>query len=129
VNANVPYLYLSFTVSHLVHLVALVVWAVLYPKTFFPDLQLYATVSGAILYGFIALIAYQAWRGRSTTPLTLTRLARAGLYFLWLAFLVSFITRAQGRPTYIILAVLSVVALVIRLSPIVFRPNEGKNDA
>lgn len=110
-----PAIFLSFAVSHLVHLTALIIWAALFPSSFFADFHVVPVLFGACLYGVIMVIALRALRSWPIGQLRLTRFETLGMYFLWAAFALAFVARAWGSVIYLLFAIAALAALGLRL--------------
>jgi hypothetical protein len=111
---NRRYLGVSFAVSHLIHLVAII--ALAYAA---PDFQLaHATlIGGGLAYVFIAAMTATsfdrsaAWLG----PRAWRTLHSAGVYYIWFIFFISYAPRAAQSIAYVPLALILVAALGIRV--------------
>jgi DMSO/TMAO reductase YedYZ heme-binding membrane subunit len=111
---NRRYLGVSFAVSHLLHLIA-----ILELRRIDPTFEITATTIafGGLAYVFIAAMAATsfdrtaAWLG----PRRWRRLHTAGVYYIWGIFALSYLPRAVGSMAYAPVAVVVVAALVLRL--------------
>ena len=119
--ANRRYVGVSFAVSHLAHLLAILAltgWSV---RGFFTKAGLVAGVFGGLGYVFIAAMASTsfdrtaAWLG----PRRWQRLHTTGVYYLWFIFFVSFAPRvtAEQALVYSPITLVLVAALALRLWP------------
>ncbi len=121
--ANRRYLGVSFAVSHLLHLCAILAlydWSI---RRFFVETGVAASVFGGIGYLFVLAMALTsfdrtaAWLG----PRRWARLHTLGVYYLWLIFALSYVPRAfVESPAYAPLAAGVIATLVLRL---VYRPG------
>src|SRR5207237_10483086 len=115
---NRRFLGVSFAVSHGVHALGIVGFALLDPLQFHAHVQ--SPVPGLIGYLFIVLITATsfdrsaAWIGRRNWKIVHT----VGAHYLWLAFVIAFGKRALADPFYwpflIVLLAIMVVRLVAR---------------
>ncbi|GAA0764703.1 hypothetical protein LRH25_09925 [Ideonella azotifigens] len=116
---NRRHLGLAFAVSHTVHLAAILGFANLDPAGFHQASSLGNQITGGIAYGFIALMALSssdtvaAWLGRKTWG----RLHTAGIYYLWISFMVTFGKRIPTSASYAVPVVILLLALAFRLWP------------
>jgi len=108
-------MFLAFAAAHAGHLIALVLWAALFPASFFADRPIVPLVAGALLYVVIGRLALRAWRCLADGRLRLTRMQVVGLYALWAVFAAAFMSRAGDSGVRRLLAGAALVALVLRL--------------
>lgn len=115
---NRRYLGLSFATSHLIHAAAIVALARLDPALFWRLSNPGSIVSGGIVYVFIlALAATSSDRAvRGLGPRAWRRLHGAGVWVIWLGFMVTFGKRVPVHPAYALALVLLVGALIARLA-------------
>src|SRR5260221_8938817 len=108
---NASPIFLAFGFSHFVHLVALVLWASLFPGSFFANLRLPAVIAGAVLYLFIGFMCIRVF----LKPLGRREWADAvdgvGRFLLWLAFTLAYVRRALSGALYGFLGLLAVASL------------------
>jgi hypothetical protein len=108
---------LSFGVSHPLHLVVLVCWASLFPRSFLSDFRVVAVLVGAMLYVFIAFTCLRL----ILRPLSVSRwvvvVEGVGASLLWLAFALAYVLRARSSGLYGVLALLALASLGLRLAP------------
>jgi sulfoxide reductase heme-binding subunit YedZ len=119
-RANRRYLGVSFAVSHLAHLLAILTltgWSV---HEFFARAGLVTGVLGAVGYACIAAMVATsfdrsaAWLG----PRRWQRLHTTGVYYLWGVFFATFAPRAVASPLlYGSITVVLLAALALRLQP------------
>lgn len=117
------YLGLSFAVSHLLHLLAILALYAWSPRRFVAETGTAAVIGGGIGYVLVALMAATssdravAWLG----PRRWRRLHTFGMYYLWTIFTASYVPRAVvGSAAYAPLALLAIAALALRLR---YRPR------
>jgi hypothetical protein len=112
--ANRRYLGVSFAVSHLIHLLAIVILPYVDPSF---ALSRTTAVFGGLAYVFIAAMAATsfdrsaAWLG----PRRWRALHTAGVWYIWGIFALSYVPRALGSVAYVPLAVVVVAALALRI--------------
>ena len=107
---------LGFAFSHLVHLIAILwLFGVYGGET--PPPPMRTIVGGGIAYVFIALLAATSWNGavRALGARNWQRLHKAGVWYIWLIFMVSYGGRAAINPLYLPPAMLLVGAAALRL--------------
>lgn len=114
---NSSAIFLAFGFSHFVHLVALALWASLFPGSFFANLRLSTVIAGAVLYLFVGFLCIRAL----LEPLGRREWADAvdsvGRFLLWLAFTLAYLPRAFSGAGYGLLGLLAVASLVLRIAP------------
>lgn len=116
---NRRYLGLGFAVSHTIHALAIATFAQLDPVAFHQASSVGNFISGGIAYGFIVLLAATsfdataAWLGRPAWQ----RLHLAGMYYLWISFMITFGKRIPMSPAYVVPIVVLLLALAFRLWP------------
>jgi methionine sulfoxide reductase heme-binding subunit len=119
---NRRYLGVSFAVSHFLHLLALIALARV-SQAFVDGLSVVALVGGGIAYVFIVLMVATsfdrsaAWLGARAWR----RLHTAGMYYIWLIFLQSYLPRALRSPVYAPFVIILLAALGLRLATIAAR--------
>jgi sulfoxide reductase heme-binding subunit YedZ len=108
---------LSFAVSHLIHAIAIVCFAVMAPPLFQQATSPASFVFGGIGYGFIVAMAATSFdaTARAIGARAWRILHTAGATYLWLQFMVSFGMRIAGMPNYawFLAPLLAVMALRI----------------
>jgi sulfoxide reductase heme-binding subunit YedZ len=115
--ANRRYLGVSFAVSHLIHLFALLALARVSAE-FVRNVNAVTLVGGGIGYLFIAAMAATsfdrtaAWLG----PRAWSRLHTIGAYYIWFIFLQSYVPRAIVSVAYVPLAALLLIAIGLRMA-------------
>jgi methionine sulfoxide reductase heme-binding subunit len=116
---NRRYLGLSFAVSHGLHLVAIIAFAQLAPMQFDQASDPSTRFVGEIGYAFIVAMAVTsfdataAWLGRRAWKILHT----TGAWYLWLVFLLSYVSRAVHDTHYWIGVAVVLSALVVRVFP------------
>ncbi|UKK84052.1 ferric reductase-like transmembrane domain-containing protein [Sphingopyxis sp. BSN-002] len=113
---NRRWLGLGFAFSHLVHLIAILwLFGVYGGET--PPPPMRTIIGGGIAYVFIALLAATSWNGavRALGARNWQRLHKAGVWYIWLIFMVSYGGRAAINPLYLPPAMLLVGAAALRL--------------
>jgi methionine sulfoxide reductase heme-binding subunit len=112
---NRRYLGLSFAVSHLIHLIAIVGFAVMAPPLFREATSPASFIFGGIGYGFIIALAATSFdrTAHAIGPRAWRILHTSGVYYLWFQFTVSFGMRVPAMPNYawFLLPLLAVMAL------------------
>jgi methionine sulfoxide reductase heme-binding subunit len=117
---NRRYLGLSFAVSHGLHLIAILAFAHLAPAAFDQASNPSTRFVGEIGYAFVfAMTATSfdttaAWLG----PRAWKILHRTGAWYLWLVFLLSYLSRAVHHPQYWVGVAAVLAALVVRTVPV-----------
>lgn len=118
--ANRRYLGLSFAVSHGLHLVAIIAFAHLAPMAFDQASNPSTRFVGEIGYVFVfAMTATSfdttaAWLGRRAWKVLHT----TGAWYLWLVFLLSYLSRAVHDPHYWFGVAAALIALAVRIVPV-----------
>jgi methionine sulfoxide reductase heme-binding subunit len=118
--ANRRYLGLSFAVSHGLHLVAIIAFAQLAPVQFDQASDPSTRFVGEIGYAFIVAMTVTsfdtsaAWLGRRAWKILHT----TGAWYLWLVFLLSYLSRAVHDAHYWIGVAVVLFALVVRVLPV-----------
>jgi DMSO/TMAO reductase YedYZ heme-binding membrane subunit len=112
---NRRYLGLSFAVSHLYHLIAIVCFAVMAPALFEEATSKASFIFGGIGYALIIAMAATSFdrTARAIGPRAWRLLHTAGVYFLWVQFMLAFGKRIAEMPNYafFLLPLLAVMAL------------------
>jgi DMSO/TMAO reductase YedYZ heme-binding membrane subunit len=112
---NRRYLGLSFAVSHLIHAVAIVCFAVMAPPLFAAATSPASFIFGGIGYAFIIAMAATSFdrTARAVGPRAWRILHTSGVYYLWVQFMISFGMRIPGMPNYawFLLPLLAVMVL------------------
>jgi methionine sulfoxide reductase heme-binding subunit len=117
--ANRRYLGLSFAVSHGLHLAAIIAFAHIAPIQFDQASNPSTRFVGEIGYAFIVAMAATsfdasaAWLGRRAWKILHT----TGIWYLWLVFLLSYVSRAVHDPYYWIGVAAVLSALAVRVAP------------
>lgn len=124
-----PYVFIAFAATHFLHL-GVIAGAAWYGQLHRQNLRewLVTLIGGGLAYLFILLMAATAFSVRSTTQRILHAV---GMYYVWLVFFQSDFGRARaGSKYHALVAVLAVVALVVRVSAgIVRRPKAASGAA
>ena len=116
-SRNRRYVGVSFAVSHTAHLMALIALARA-SEAFVAALTPVTLIGGGAAYLFIAAMVATsfdrsaAWLGTRRWQ----RLHRAGMYYLWLLFVGSYLPRALVSPAYVPASVLLLAALGVRIA-------------
>jgi sulfoxide reductase heme-binding subunit YedZ len=114
---NRRHLGLSFAVSHLIHAIAIVCFAVMAPALFAQATSPASFIFGGIGYAFIIAMAATSFDATATAigPRAWRLLHGCGVYYLWLQFMVSFGMRIPAMSNYawFLLPLLTVMALRI----------------
>jgi len=115
---NRRWLGLGFAFSHLIHLIAILWLFGAYGDQAAPPPML-TIMGGGIAYVFIALLAATSFDGavRKLGPKNWQRLHKAGVWYIWLIFMVSYGGRAAVDPAYLPPALLLIAAAAIRFVP------------
>jgi hypothetical protein len=127
---NRRYLGLGFAVSHGIHAAAIISYAVLDPERFHMASGMGSIISGGTAYVFIVLMSLTsfdrsaAWIG----PRAWKILHTAGVYYLWISFMITFGKRIPMSPLYILPLIVLVAALAVRLWP-ACKPQAGRTGA
>lgn len=112
---NRRWLGLSFALSHLVHL-----FAILLLLRIAPDFAIDATtlVGGGLAYVFIALLAATSFDGavRRLGVRTWRALHKTGMYYIWILFVFSYLPRALTSAPFVAPTFLLVSALGLRIA-------------
>ncbi len=113
---NRRWIELSFALSHLVHLLA-----VLYLSATVPDFEAKTTtvIFGGLAYVFIAALAATSFDGavKRLGARNWKRAHTVGTYYIWLIFALSYFGRAAESSSYIPAAVASLAVLAVRTAP------------
>jgi sulfoxide reductase heme-binding subunit YedZ len=121
--ANRRQIGLGFAVSHTIHAAAIAGFAWADPSAFDAATSPGNFVTGGVAYGFIVLMAATSfdgavrWLGAGRWRL----LHLAGMYFLWVSFLITFGMRIPMSGGYVLPVVALLLALTLRLWP---KPRE-----
>ena len=112
---NRRYLGLSFAVSHLIHLIAIICFAVMAPPLFREATSPASFIFGGIGYGFIIALAATSFdrTAHAIGPRAWRILHTSGVYYLWFQFMISFGKRIPAMPNsaWFLLPLLAVMAL------------------
>jgi DMSO/TMAO reductase YedYZ heme-binding membrane subunit len=117
--ANRRQIGLAFAVSHGIHAVAIAGFARIDPLSFHAATSPGSFVSGGLAYVFILLMAATSfdsavrWLGAKRWRL----LHLAGLYFIWISFVITFGKRIPMSAGYVLPVAVLVAALAFRLWP------------
>ncbi|QMW24411.1 ferric reductase-like transmembrane domain-containing protein [Sandaracinobacteroides saxicola] len=108
---------LAFAFSHLVHAVLLKALLTIDPGLFWSLTNPRSVVTGAIAYGFIALMAATSLDGavRWLGARTWKWLHSAGLWVIWVSFVFTNAKRIAVSPWYLVPVLLLVFALLLRI--------------
>jgi sulfoxide reductase heme-binding subunit YedZ len=114
---NRRYLGVSFAVSHLLHLMALIALARV-SAAFVASLNAAAIVGGGIAYVFIAAMVATSFDRTAARlgPRAWRRLHTVGMYYIWVIFLQSYLPRAAAAPAYLPAAGILLLAIGVRLA-------------
>jgi DMSO/TMAO reductase YedYZ heme-binding membrane subunit len=117
--ANRRQLGLGFAVSHTIHAAAIAGFAWIDPVGFHAATSAGNFVSGGLAYAFIALMAATSFDGavRWLGPKRWRLLHLAGLYFLWVSFMITFGKRVPVSAAYVLPLAVLLAALALRLWP------------
>jgi sulfoxide reductase heme-binding subunit YedZ len=114
---NRRYLGLSFAVSHLIHAIAIVGFAVMAPALFAEATSPASFIFGGVGYALIIAMAATSFdrTARAIGPRAWRILHTSGVYYLWFQFMASFGMRIPGMPKYawFLVPLLAVMALRI----------------
>jgi len=115
---NRRWLGLGFAFSHLIHLLA-ILWLFGAYGDRTPPPPIPTLVGGGIAYVFIALLAATSFDGavRKLGAKNWQRLHKAGVWYIWLIFMVSYGGRAAIDPMYIPPALLLIAVAAVRFVP------------
>ena len=119
IRLNRRYFGLGFAVSHAIHAAAIVAFAVLDTETFDMTSSVGSRISGSIGYIFIVLMAATsfdrtaAWLGARSWKILHT----AGVYYIWVSFVIAFGKRIPVSPLYFLPIALLMIVLIVRLWP------------
>jgi sulfoxide reductase heme-binding subunit YedZ len=122
---NRRYLGLGFVISHIVHAIGIASYAVLYPVQFHAHIGNGSLLPNYIAYVFIVLLALTsfdrtaAWVG----PRRWKILHTAGIYYLWISFMVGFGKRIPQSGWYALPLLVLAAALTFRLWPVSKAPS------
>jgi sulfoxide reductase heme-binding subunit YedZ len=99
---NRRYLGLSFAVSHLIHAIAIVCFAVMAPALFKDATTPASFIFGGIGYAFIIAMAATSFdrSARAIGRRAWRILHSSGVTYLWVQFMISFGMRIPGMPNY-----------------------------
>jgi hypothetical protein len=112
--ANRRYLGVSFAVSHAVHLVAIITLARVLGDEF--EVSTVTLVAGSLAYVVLILMTATsfdrsaAWIGRRAWVI----LHRAGAYYLWIVFFVTYLPSSMSSPAYFPHVAILLVAMGLR---------------
>jgi sulfoxide reductase heme-binding subunit YedZ len=114
---NRRYLGLSFAVSHLIHLIAIVGFAVMAPPLFAQVTSPASFIFGGIGYAMIIAMAATSFdrTARAIGPRAWRILHTSGAYYLWFQFMISFGKRIPEMPNYAWFLVPLLVAMAMRV--------------
>ncbi|MBL8265117.1 hypothetical protein [Steroidobacter sp.] len=126
---NRRYLGVSFAVSHLVHLLAILSLGRIAPVELAADANAVTWIFGGLAYVFIALMAATSFdtTARLIGPRAWTLLHTVGSYYIWLIFANSYLSRAAIIPAYIPVAAVVVFILGLRIAARVSRANRASS--
>ncbi|MEW6736228.1 MAG: hypothetical protein AB1489_33350 [Acidobacteriota bacterium] len=117
-RVNRRYLGVSFAVSHTVHAIGIISFAILAPEQFRQSVNLGSFIFGGTAYAFI--IAMTATSFDKTASWIGTRMWRnlhsVGAHFIWLTFLISSGKRVVNSPFYWLLIIVLILVIGIRLA-------------
>lgn len=115
---NRRYLGVSFAVSHIVHLLAILALGRIAPAELAAEANAVTWLFGGLAYVFIALMTATSFdnTARMIGPRAWTILHTVGAYYIWLIFANSYLARAVVIPAYIPIAAVVVFILGLRLA-------------
>ena len=116
-TCNASSIFLSFGFSHFVHLVALGLWAKLFPNSFFAHVRPTALVMGSLLYVLIGFMCMQILRGASARRGRTGAVEGMGGFVLWAAFALVYVSQVLTGVLYALLAFFALASLAVRLAP------------
>lgn len=115
---NRRYLGLSFALSHLIHAIAIVRFAVMAPADFAAATSPASYIFGGI--GYVIIVALTATSfdrtAKAIGPRAWRLLHGSGVYYLWLQFMVSFGMRIPAMPNYIWFLLPLVVVMAVKIA-------------
>ncbi len=122
---NRRYFGLSFAISHALHAVAIVAFAVTAPAVFAGATSAASYIFGGIGYLFIALMAATSFDRTAAAigPRAWRALHLAGGYYLLVQFMVSFGKRTPDTPLYGLFLVPLIAVFVLRMVAMSRRPS------
>jgi sulfoxide reductase heme-binding subunit YedZ len=114
---NRRYLGLSFAVSHLIHAVAIVCFAVMAPPLFREATSPASFIFGGIGYAFIIAMAATSCdaTAHAIGPRAWRILHTSGVYYLWVQFMISFGMRIPTMPNYVWLLAPLLAVMALRI--------------
>jgi DMSO/TMAO reductase YedYZ heme-binding membrane subunit len=114
---NRRYLGLSFAVSHGLHAIAIVAFAIMSPSEFAAATSPASFIFGGIGYAFIIAMAATSFDRTAAAigPRAWRVLHTAGVYYLWFQFMVSFGMRIPGMANYALFLLPLLGAMAIRI--------------
>jgi len=117
--ANRRQIGLGFAVSHMIHAAAIAGFATADPIGFHGATSPGNFVSGGLAYGFIVLMAATSFDGavRWLGARRWRVLHLAGVYFLWVSFVITFGKRIPMSGAYVVPVVVLVAAMALRWWP------------
>jgi methionine sulfoxide reductase heme-binding subunit len=117
--ANRRYIGLSFAVAHSVHIIALIVYATVWPEVYVTKARILSEILGVIGYAFVLAMAVTSFKATKKwlTPQRWRTLHKIGGYCIWAVFVYMFVRRFMARPTEPIFS----VGLVLLLSTVLLR--------
>lgn len=120
---NRRYLGLAFALSHFVHLGAILTLGLIAPAALGALTNPKAWILGGFAYVLIAAMAATSFdrTARAIGPKAWAILHTFGVYYLWLVFANSFVSRAVTMPEYIVPAVAVLGAMGLRIAAYVQR--------
>ncbi|WP_445493116.1 hypothetical protein [Rhodopseudomonas sp. RCAM05734] len=114
---NRRYIGVSFAISHGIHAVAIICFAVMAPPLFMEATSPASLIFGSIGYAFIIAMTITSFDRTATIlgPRAWRILHTSGIYYLWVQFMISFGMRVPQMPNYVwfLLPLLAVMTLRI----------------
>lgn len=116
-RANRRYIGVSFASSHVIHAIAIIALAKLDPILFQSLTNIGSFIGGGIAYVFIILMTFTSFDRTAAMigPKTWRIIHTAGIWFLWISFMLNFGKRIPQSPFYWIPVGLLFAALAIRI--------------
>src|SRR3982750_3252340 len=117
--ANRRQIGLAFAVSHMIHAAAIAGFASIDPSGFHAATSVGTFISGGLAYVFIVLMVATSFDGamRWLGARRWRLLHLAGLYFLWVSFLITFGKRIPMSVGYVLPVAVLLAAMALRLWP------------
>ncbi|MBB6093692.1 DMSO/TMAO reductase YedYZ heme-binding membrane subunit [Povalibacter uvarum] len=128
-RGNRRYLGVSFALSHFTHLAALFTLGIWFPHPFVDDLNVVTLIGGGLAYVFLTLMTITSFAGprRLIGERGWSILHTTGLYYIWLIFLNSYVSRAVMDVSYTPYALALIIAIGLRIAFWFKRRNQAIN--